>query len=183
MRFYSILNPKGLLWMILFVWLAACNSSPDALEPTGEAVTLPTFPPNFTIATATPLPLPLAQNDPRFPILPDEAGQVLYATYCAECHGIKGEGQNPANPYALDENGLAVAPPHNNTGHTWHHPDQQNFLVVWSGLQTKGFNPMPSFSGKLSTEEIIQILAYIKTWWGEEELQTQLESTRSRLNQ
>lgn len=50
-------------------------------------------------------------------------GKTVYEMTCAECHGIDGERQNPADSYALDENGLYFAPPHDDTGHTWHHDD------------------------------------------------------------
>lgn len=94
---------------------------------------------------------------------------------------MNGEGQNPTDPYARTEQGLLMAPPHDNFGHTWHHPDQQNFTAAWTGRHYLGFLPMPGFSAVLTVDEVIQILAYIKTWWGEEELSIQRDlSQRSK---
>ncbi|PJF44743.1 MAG: hypothetical protein CUN55_02380 [Phototrophicales bacterium] len=63
--------------------------------------------------------LPIALDDPRFPIRPSlmgsdayTRGQAIYNEKCASCHGIRGEGQMP-DPYAM-----GMAPPHDDTGHT-----------------------------------------------------------------
>ena len=48
-------------------------------------------------------------------------GQRLYAENCATCHGADLEGQPDwQTPLA---NGRYPAPPHDETGHTWHHAD------------------------------------------------------------
>ncbi|OUC05661.1 hypothetical protein RY27_25860, partial [Litorilinea aerophila] len=48
-------------------------------------------------------------------------GEALYLEYCASCHGERGEGQpNWREPNAQ---GVYPAPPHDSSGHTWHHPD------------------------------------------------------------
>ena len=47
------------------------------------------------------------------------SGQTLYTNNCASCHGAKLEGQpNWRSPNA---DGVLPAPPHDPTGHTWHH--------------------------------------------------------------
>jgi mono/diheme cytochrome c family protein len=74
-----------------------------------------------------------------------------------------------------------MAPPHNNDGHTWHHPDQVNFATAWLGRTIAG--TMPSFRDKLSPDELILILAYIKTWWNEDSLAVQLDRTRATARQ
>ena len=58
------------------------------------------------------------------------------------------------------------APPHNKDGHTWHHPDAQ--LKDWI-LNGKPFTLMAAFKGKLSERDADSILAFIKTWWTEEQ--------------
>ena len=70
-------------------------------------------------------------------INPDDAQQValgggIYAEHCAMCHGANLEGQ----PDWMNRkaNGRLPAPPHDVTGHTWHHPDQQLMLITKKGL-------------------------------------------------
>jgi mono/diheme cytochrome c family protein len=121
-------------------------------------------------------PVPLAATDPRFPIEPAAGsvlvtGKTLYERFCASCHGIDGEGEQP-DPLAP-----GAAPPHDATGHTWHHADQQNFLTVWQGRSVAG--EMPGYYARLTPDEMISILAYIKTWWQPDQLENQMELTRS----
>ena len=56
-----------------------------------------------------------------------EDGKKIYANNCASCHGINLEGQQ--NWMSRLPNGLMPAPPHDKTGHTWHHPEEYLFLM------------------------------------------------------
>src|SRR5690606_20403731 len=59
-------------------------------------------------------------------------GAQLYAIHCAACHGAALEGQSDwRQPLP---SGSLPAPPHDATGHTWHHPDEQLFDIVKRGL-------------------------------------------------
>jgi len=151
--------------------LVACSdagSQPNQANPTHvPTLDINAIPVLGETHSAPPVPLPA--TDPQFPIQPDAAGQPLYEQYCAACHGIEGEGQLP-DPYAY-----GAAPPHNADGHTWHHPDQQNFATVWHGNQGAGV--MPAFFNRLTPNEIISILAYIKTWWEDDQLEEQIAQT------
>jgi mono/diheme cytochrome c family protein len=64
--------------------------------------------------------------------------------------------------------GRLPAPPHDATGHTWHHSDQQLFEITKngaSGLLPGYQSDMPAFKGTLSDDEIRAVLAYIKSTW------------------
>lgn len=175
-------------WMIVGLLLMACSSavedevdSSEHVESTRPTLNVPALDAESGLTTASPTPqvLPIAMDDPRFPIQPAtgaefEAGQVLYEQSCGNCHGMDGEGQMP-NPLAR-----GMAPPHDDTGHTWHHPDQQNFATVWQGRDIVG--NMPGFSDSLTPDEVVLILAYIKTWWSDEYLAAQLERTEAVAN-
>ena len=101
-------------------------------------------------------------------------GKALYEANCAECHGINGEGE--ANWQSLNDDGTLRAPPHDSTGHTWHHPDQHLLQITTKGGQ--GLNSrMPAFEDKLSDEEIKLVLEYIKTFWEPEHRQSQADVT------
>lgn len=107
-----------------------------------------------------------------------ERGAGLYAKSCASCHGADLEGQ-PDWRRRLD-NGRMPAPPHDETGHTWHHADQQIFDITKNGLASvvPGYeSDMPVFDGILSDAEITAILGYIKSTWPERERGFQAEVT------
>jgi mono/diheme cytochrome c family protein len=94
-------------------------------------------------------------------------GRALYAVHCASCHGANLEGQpNWRQPLP---NGSMPAPPHDATGHTWHHPDDVLFLITKEGGQRvapPGYvSGMPGFGGQLSDAQIWDVLAYIKSTW------------------
>ena len=96
-------------------------------------------------------------------------GKSLYAQQCAACHGAKLEGQkNWRRP--LPGGGLR-APPHDASGHTWHHPDSMLFTITKRGggaIAPPGFKSnMPAFKGALSDREIRAVLAFIKSRWPE----------------
>lgn len=151
--------------------LTACNASNGTTESTNNQIDV------LTLATVPPAPL--TSDDSRFPIMPAteaqySTGRALYEQYCSSCHGLNGEGQQP-DPLAF-----GMAPPHTDAGHTWHHPDQQNFQTVWAGRAIAGV--MPSFAAQLTPDEIIAVLAYIKTWWSDQSLTIQLERTETMLN-
>ena len=104
-------------------------------------------------------------------------GQTVYARHCASCHGAKLEGQ--PNWRARLPSGRLPAPPHDATGHTWHHPDELLFGITKFGPVPGRFAPpgyqsdMPPFEGVLTDEEIWAVLAYIKSKWTPEALANQ----------
>jgi hypothetical protein len=61
-----------------------------------------------------------------------EQGRKVYVAQCASCHGINREGQ--ANWRERGADGRLPAPPHDETGHTWHHPDELLFRITKEGV-------------------------------------------------
>lgn len=108
-------------------------------------------------------------------------GEQLYNANCAACHGIKGEGQ--PNWKTPNENGVYPAPPHNSDGHTWHHADDLLLEIMAEGggaySPTSG---MPGFKEVLTAEEMVAVLAYIKTFWGPEQMEFQNQVTQNLQN-
>lgn len=94
-------------------------------------------------------------------------GQTVYAGNCASCHGVRLEGQSGWRTRNAD--GTLKAPPHDDTGHTWHHPDNDMFRYTKQGgqaLAPKGFkSAMPGFGDTLSDRQIWAVLSYIHTFW------------------
>lgn len=100
-------------------------------------------------------------------------GERVYAQHCVSCHGAKLEGQ--PNWRSRQPNGRLPAPPHDESGHTWHHPDRMLFAITKNGLvppyAPKGYeSDMPAYAGRLSDEEIWAVLAFIKSRWTSREV-------------
>ena len=94
-------------------------------------------------------------------------GKALHAQHCASCHGVKLEGQPEWRERKPD--GKMPAPPHDATGHTWHHPDDVLFGITKQGIAAyapPGYeSDMPAFGGVLTDEQIWAVLAYLKSTW------------------
>ncbi|WP_292211549.1 cytochrome c [Mesorhizobium sp.] len=104
---------------------------------------------------------------------PDDArviarGEAVYVAHCASCHGRNLEGQPEWK--AQDKDGFLPAPPHDESGHSWHHPDTLLFRITKLGVaeaaNLKDYKTrMPAFGGILTDAEIIAALSYIKSRW------------------
>jgi len=97
-------------------------------------------------------------------------GERVYHLHCARCHGPDLKGEEDWQVRKSD--GTLPAPPHDASGHTWHHTDEQNFAYTKYGAAALGAGPdfksgMPPFDGTLSDGEIWDALAYIESSWPE----------------
>ncbi|MEK9673731.1 MAG: cytochrome c [Rhodospirillaceae bacterium] len=94
-------------------------------------------------------------------------GKDVYRDQCAQCHGANLEGE--AGWREPLPNGRMKAPPHDASGHTWHHADAVLFKitkygpakVVGGGYQSN----MPGFVEQVSDADIVAVLSYIKSTW------------------
>ena len=111
-------------------------------------------------------------------------GWMLYQEHCASCHGVGLEGQ--PNWQQAGKDGLVPAPPHDATGHTWHHDNTLLFLYTKYGgtalMEARGmagFNSgMPGFGDVLNDDGIWDILGYIRSTWPEK--LKKFQSSRNR---
>jgi len=95
-------------------------------------------------------------------------GEGIYKAECAACHGEKLEGQPEWRTRRAD--GKLPAPPHDASGHTWHHPMEQLFAITKFGMvppnAPEGYvSDMPAYGGKLTDRQIQNVLAYIESKW------------------
>jgi mono/diheme cytochrome c family protein len=98
-------------------------------------------------------------------------GETIYMAHCASCHGRKLEGQ--PDWQTRDKDGFLPAPPHDESGHTWHHPDRLLFDITKRGVAAAANlddykTRMPAFGGTLNDTDIIAALSYIKSRWSED---------------
>ena len=109
-------------------------------------------------------------------------GKTIYEQNCASCHGAKLEGQ-PDWRQRLPS-GRLPAPPHDASGHTWHHPDQVLIDIVKHGLvpgktAPEGYqSDMPAYGASLQDADIVAVLAYIKSSWPTEARDAQRNITQ-----
>lgn len=96
-------------------------------------------------------------------------GAELYVTHCAACHGADLEGE--PNWRERRDDGTLPAPPHDETGHTWHHPDEVLYNITRYGMEPyapEGYvSAMPAFDDVLTGEETKAVLTFIKSQWPE----------------
>lgn len=97
-------------------------------------------------------------------------GRAVYERQCASCHGAQLEGQ-PEWTKRLPS-GRLPAPPHDASGHTWHHPSAVLFDIVKEGVgkyAPPGYETdMPAFGAVLTDAQIRAVLAYIRSSWPDE---------------
>lgn len=108
-------------------------------------------------------------------------GKQLYARTCVSCHGADLQGQ--PNWRERLPNGRMPAPPHDASGHTWHHADAVLFAITKHGLlpgvtAPEGYvSDMPAFGRSMSDDDIVAVLAYIKSTWPDKMAAAQREAT------
>lgn len=117
--------------------------------------------------TSAPAENVLKPSDPQVVAL----GQAIYADNCATCHGKDLEGQ--PNWRSPGSDGRLPAPPHDETGHTWHHDGDTLFRLTKYGTGALIGDPdyesnMPIYEDVLDDDEIIAVLSYIKSTWPQE---------------
>lgn len=130
----------------------------------------------FAICAVAAMPAIAAEPGP-VPYQDAEAvalGRGIYADYCGSCHGENLEGE--PNWRITKDNGMRPAPPHDETGHTWHHADALLFDLTKRGVAEVvggGYeSDMIGFGDILSDAEILAVLAFIKSTWPEDVIAT-----------
>ncbi len=93
-------------------------------------------------------------------------GARVYAVSCQPCHGDRhGKGS------------IGRAHPQNEMGHTWHHPDAQLKEWILHGKPGPEISVMPGFN-YLREHDVEAVLALIKTWWTDEQRESQADISR-----
>ena len=80
------------------------------------------------------------------------SARANFKKHCASCHGDEGNG----GPVKLDD-GTKLKVPSFREGHALHHKDEEFVKQI-----TNGGDGMPKFGDKLSREEIIDLVRFIR---------------------
>ncbi len=108
-----------------------------------------------------------------------DRGAELYSPACGGCHGRRLQGQ--ALWQLRDQYLGRRAPPHDSSGHTWQHSDEDLFAMTKYGRFPEApkdlVSYMPAFEKSLGDDDITAVLAYIKAHWP-----TGIRASQSMLN-
>lgn len=87
-------------------------------------------------------------------------GVRLFQEHCGQCHGPEAQGhpdwQNPQ---------VVAAPPLNGSGNVWKRNKQDLIAVIKNGANRKGEPVMPAWKGRLSDQEIEDIINWFQALW------------------
>jgi cytochrome c6 len=81
----------------------------------------------------------------------DDAGKMTFEANCSVCHDLDGSGDTPI--------GMSLEIPDLRSDEVQKLSDEELIAIV-----TNGKDPMPSFKGKLTADEIKGVIAYVRTF-------------------
>jgi len=147
-------SPMTVLAVAMALVAAACTGSPS---PTASSTVAPS--PIEQVLDAIP-PVPSVDAEAA------AEGERLYAQFCASCH--KPDLSGDPDWKTPDDDGTFRPPPHDASGHTWHHPVPQLVDIVLNGSGAPG-STMPRFDGTLDEAQVEAIIEFLRSRWGDEE--------------
>lgn len=92
-------------------------------------------------------------------------GSRVFEKNCIACHGANANGAPNWKQRGAD--GKFQAPPLNGKGHAWHHPMDALKYTINNGTIKRG-GGMPAWKGKLSEQEIADVIAWFQSKWPNE---------------
>lgn len=133
--------------------LAACErGTPEA-----------SFPSSASSPTSSPV---IALNkQPNANDASVQRGGALYVQHCQICHGTGGAGA--PNWRKMDSDGMYPPPPLDGSGHAWHHSSLVLRQFILEG-SPPGQGRMPAWRGRLSEDDISDLILWIQSLWPEE---------------
>ena len=135
----------------------AKESAPPPVVPAKQEPAQPATAPATSAAPAQPKNLAARKLDPE----KIKRGEAVYRKNCASCHGPNGEA-TPGwrNPGA---DGRYPPPPLDGSAHAWHHSTETLEEMIRKG--SPGGGGMPPWDGKLTNQEIDDVIVWIKSLW------------------
>ncbi|MEN8235132.1 MAG: cytochrome c [Actinomycetota bacterium] len=135
-----------------------------------------TLVPELAAGAAAAAPVP---PTPQLDAARVKEGEALYGQYCSSCHGADLSGDPEWKTPNAD--GSYRPPPHDASGHTWHHSDGLLLTITRDGSDFPQ-SRMPPFGDTLTDDEIASIFEFIKASWGPQERDIQWRVTWTEEN-
>ncbi len=101
----------------------------------------------FLFATTSLVSAQVIRGSPK-------AGQGVYEQQCLRCHGVKLDGNGPDSQY------LIVRPADFRSQTSRSKTDWELLVAISNGVL---FSPMHGFRGKLTDEQMLDVLSYIRS--------------------
>jgi len=154
--------------LAMTILITGCQSADDAATPLTPEGVLSGVP---SLSELAGTPAAEVQPLPELDESEIALGRELYAIHCASCHGLELEGE--ADWQVQNEDGTFRAPPHDASGHTWHHSDELLLESIRRGGarlpdNIGGSSEMPAFEEVLNEQQMAAVLSYIKSTWPED---------------
>jgi mono/diheme cytochrome c family protein len=170
----------------MFFFLAGCKNSASESNRSLETQAEPIIPNLPSISELAGTPAPEIQPLPTLSSDQITIGQKVYSENCAECHGEDLEGE--PDWQEQNEDNSFRSPPHDASGHTWHHGDKVLIESIRLGGERLpdnigGFSDMPAYIDTLTEEKIAAVLTFIKSQWPDDLRRLQWEQTNRELTQ
>jgi len=135
-------------WMAYRVWLLSIVAVLILGCKRESAPVTPPTPPSMTL-----------EQPPGLTAL--NRGARLFEAHCAQCHGPEAQG----HPDWQNRDIIAAAPPLNGTGNDWKRSRAQLVAVIKNGATRQGTPVMPAWNGRLSEQEIDDIISWFQALW------------------
>jgi mono/diheme cytochrome c family protein len=90
-------------------------------------------------------------------------GARLYQEHCAQCHGPEAQG-HPDWQHAKQQ-GYAAAPPLDGAGPVANRRKAEMIDIIRNGVKQDGVPVMPSWKGRVSDEEIEDVITWYQALW------------------
>ncbi|WP_090959700.1 cytochrome c [Nitrosospira sp. Nsp18] len=154
----------------------AAPASPAAAPATAEPAA-PVAEPGPPAAASVPAPVEQPKNLAARKLDPEKIkrGQATYTKNCASCHGPNGEATPGWRIPAAD--GRYPPPPLDGSAHAWHHSTETLETMIRVGSPGAG---MPAWDGKLTKQEIDDVIVWIKSLWPDEVYDIWLKEIESK---
>lgn len=135
------------------------RDEPNRAAPPPDSVPTSGRPPRMSFAQASQLSSPLPPGAATF-----ARGRQLADVSCAVCHGPAGEGQ-PASllaPYFQNNPSAPVAPVAFASARVRDRTDGQLYWII-----DRGLGNMPAFQGRLTSDEVWAVVAFVRQQAGQ----------------